>query len=97
MLAHDLDHSLMDFLGDGRAEQGEPATEAGEVGRGLGVIVGEAAVEQVAAQSAFQVAETPAFQVLSRSNAASDRGRCRSDRYESTADGAQPGIGAPTR
>ena len=64
MLARHLDHALMDFLGDGRAKQGEQATEAGEVGGGFALIVGEAPVNQVTAQFAFQVAEAPAFQVL---------------------------------
>ena len=54
----------MDFLGDGRAEQSEQATEAGEVRGSFGVIVGEAPVNQVTAQFAFQIAEAPAFPVL---------------------------------
>src|SRR5215469_18964629 len=59
-----LDYALMNLFGDRRTEQGEQATEGAEVGRGLGVVVGEAAVDQVAAQFAFQIAEAPAFQVL---------------------------------
>jgi len=34
------------------------------VGGGIGVVVGEAAIEEIAAQLAFEVAETPAPHVL---------------------------------
>jgi len=34
------------------------------VGGGIGVVVGEAAIEEIAAQLAFEVAETPALGVL---------------------------------
>jgi len=64
LLAGRADHALMNLFGDCRTEQGKGAAEDGEVGRSLGIEVGEAAVDQVAAQLPRQIAEAPALQVL---------------------------------
>src|SRR5215469_7483903 len=64
LLAGQADHAVMNRCGDGRSEQSKAATEDREIGGSIGIEMGEAAVHQVAAQLSFQIAETPAFQML---------------------------------
>jgi|SRR5215471_2336598 len=54
----------MNLFGDLRTQQREGSTEGGEIGCGFGIEVGEPPVYQVAAQLSFQIAETPALQML---------------------------------
>ena len=54
----------MNLFGDRRTKQGKVATEGREIGCNLGIEVGEAAVDEVAAELPFQIAETPALPVL---------------------------------
>src|SRR5271157_1137824 len=54
----------MNGFGDRRTQQGKGTAEGSEIGRRVGIEVGEAAVHQVAAQFPFQIAEAPALQVL---------------------------------
>src|SRR5258708_4611818 len=54
----------MKLVGDRRAQQGKGAAEGSGIGSSLGIEVGEAAVDQVAAQLPFQIAEAPTLEVL---------------------------------
>src|SRR3984893_10545510 len=54
----------MNLFGDGWTQQGEAAAEGAEIGRNLGIEVGEAAVHQLATQLPGKIAEAPALQVL---------------------------------
>jgi hypothetical protein len=54
----------MNLCRDSRSEQSKAAAEDREIGGSVGIEVGEAAVDQVAAQLPFQTAEAPAFQAL---------------------------------
>src|SRR5262252_10564368 len=64
LLAGQADHAVMNRCSNGRTEQSKAAAEDREIGGSVGIEVGEAAVHQVAAQLSFQIAETPAFQML---------------------------------
>jgi hypothetical protein len=64
LLAGQADHPLMNLFGDRRAQQGKGAAEGREIGSSPGIEVSEAAVDQVAAQLPFQIAEAPALQML---------------------------------
>jgi hypothetical protein len=52
---------VVNLFGDRRTQQGKAAAEPSEIARSLGIEVGEAAVDQVAAQLPFQIAEAPAL------------------------------------
>src|SRR5215472_13111535 len=54
----------MNMLRDLRTQHGQQTTEAVVTGDDFGVEMGEAAIDEVVAQLAFQIAEAPAFQVL---------------------------------
>src|SRR6516225_5207771 len=64
LLAGQANHAVMNRCGDGRSEQSKAAAEDREIRGSIGIEVGEAPVHQVAAQLSFQIAETPAFQML---------------------------------
>src|SRR5215469_16877238 len=55
---------MMNLLGDLGTEHSKQATEAVVPGNDFGVKVGEAPINEVAAQFPFQPAKTPAFQML---------------------------------
>src|SRR5271169_627825 len=54
----------MNLFGDRRTQQSKGTAEGSEIGRSLGIEMGEAAVHQVAAQFPFQIAEAPALEML---------------------------------
>src|SRR5260370_11327013 len=54
----------MNLFGDRWTQQGEAAAKGAEIGRSLGIEVGEAAVHQVATQLPREIAEAPTLQVL---------------------------------
>jgi len=54
----------MNGFGARWTQQGKGTAEGSEIRCSLGIEVGEAAVHEVAAKLPFQIAETPAFQVL---------------------------------
>jgi hypothetical protein len=64
LFVSDLDDPLMNLLREWRIEQRKQAAKGTEVGRSFRVVVGEASIDRIRAQFAFQLAEAPAFQML---------------------------------